>query len=111
MKTLALVPWDISTPDTGGKQRCYELLTGVPGITTFALSWDNNETSTALDGMPYRVIPAGLQAMDRAQKLFGQGFRSFDAMPTLCLNDLTVMRKAIDDFNPDLIILEHPWLV
>jgi glycosyltransferase involved in cell wall biosynthesis len=32
-------------------------------------------------------------------------------MPTLCLTDLNVFRKAIDDFDPDLIILEHPWLV
>jgi hypothetical protein len=32
-------------------------------------------------------------------------------MPTLCINDLNVIRKAIDDFDPDLIILEHPWLV
>ena len=111
MKTLALVPWDISTPDTGGKQRCYELLTGVPGITTFALSWGNQEKQTALEGMPYRVIPAGAKAVDRANKLFGQGFRSYDAMPTLCLADLNVIRKAIDDFNPDLIVLEHPWMV
>jgi len=111
MKTLALVPWDISTPDTGGKQRCFELLTGLPGVTTFALSWDNQESQTALNGMPYRVIPAGAKAADRAHKLFNQGFHSYDAMPTLCLDDLTVIRKAIDDYNPDLIILEHPWLV
>jgi len=110
MKTLALVPWDISTPDSGGKQRCFELLTGVPGVTTFALSWDNQESQTALNGMPYRVVPAGLAAQERAHKLFGQGFHSYDAMPTLCLADLNVIRKAIDDFNPDLIILEHPWL-
>jgi hypothetical protein len=111
MKTLALVPWDISMPDTGGKQRCYELLTGVPGMTTFALSWDNQESQTALNGMPYKVIPAGLAAQSRAHKLFGQGFHSYDAMPTLCLDDLNVIRKAIDDYSPDLIILEHPWLV
>jgi hypothetical protein len=110
MKVLALVPWDISISDTGGKQRCYELLTGLD-VTTFALSWDNQEAQTALNGMPYRVIPAGVKAVDRAHKLFGQGFHSYDAMPTLCLDDLNVMRKAIDDFNPDLLVLEHPWLV
>jgi glycosyltransferase involved in cell wall biosynthesis len=32
-------------------------------------------------------------------------------MPTLCLDDLNVIRKAIDDFDPSLLILEHPWLV
>jgi hypothetical protein len=61
--------------------------------------------------MPYKVIPAGLAAQSRAHKLFGQGFHSYDAMPTLCLSDLNVIRKSIDDYNPDLIILEHPWLV
>jgi glycosyltransferase involved in cell wall biosynthesis len=111
MKTLALVPWDISQNDSGGKQRCYELLTGLDSVTTFALSWDNQESQTALNGMPYRTIPAGVKAVDRAKKLFGQGFHSYDAMPTLCLNDLNVIRKAIEDFDPSLIILEHPWLV
>jgi len=111
MKTLALVPWDISALDGGGKQRCHALLTALPNVTTFALSWVNKEKETTLDGMPYRVIPAGVHAMDRAQKLFAQGFKSYDVMPTLCRDDLNVLRKAIDDFDPDLIILEHPWLV
>jgi glycosyltransferase involved in cell wall biosynthesis len=111
MKTLALVPWDISALDSGGKQRCHALLTALPNVTTFALSWDNQEKETTLDGMPYRVIPAGIQAMDRARRLFASGFHSYDVMPTLCRQDLTVFRKAIDDFNPDLIILEHPWLI
>jgi glycosyltransferase involved in cell wall biosynthesis len=61
--------------------------------------------------MPYRVIPVGGRAAERAQKLLNQGFHSYDAMPTLCLDDLNVIRKAIDDFDPSLIILEHPWLV
>ena len=111
MKTLALVPWDIAGNDSGGKQRCFELLTGVKGLNTFALSWDNQEKETTLDGMPYRVIPCGAHAMDRAQKLFAQGFKSYDVLPTLCRDDLNVLRKAIDDFDPDLIILEHPWYV
>lgn len=111
MKTLALVPWDISALDSGGKQRCHALLTALPNATTFALSWDNQEKETTLDGMPYRVIPAGVKAMDRARRLFASGFHSYDVMPTLCREDLSVLRKAIDDFNPDLIILEHPWLV
>jgi hypothetical protein len=111
MKTLALVPWDISALDGGGKQRCHALLTALPNVTTFALSWENKEKETTLDGMPYRVIPCGAHAMDRAQKLFAQGFKSYDVMPTLCRDDLSVLRKAIDDFDPDLIILEHPWLV
>jgi len=111
VKTLALVPWDISGNDSGGKQRCYALLTALQNVTTFALSWDNQEKETTLDGMPYRVIPAGVHAIDRAQRLFAQGFHSYDVMPTLCRDDLNVLRKAIDDFDPDLIILEHPWLV
>jgi glycosyltransferase involved in cell wall biosynthesis len=32
-------------------------------------------------------------------------------MPTLCLSDLNVMRKAIDEFDPSLILLAHPWQV
>ena len=111
MKTLALVPWDISGLDGGGKQRCHALLTSLSNVTTFALSWENVEKETTLDGMPYRVFGAGVKAMDRANKLFGSGFRSYDVMPTLCREDLDGLRRAVDDFDPDLIILEHPWLV
>jgi glycosyltransferase involved in cell wall biosynthesis len=111
MKTLALVPWDISALDGGGKQRCHALLTSLPNVTTFALSWENQEKETTLDGMPYRLIPAGAHAMDRAQRLFNQGFHSYDVMPTLCRDDLAVFRKAIEDFDADLMILAHPWMV
>lgn len=111
MKTLALTPWDISHQQSGGTERCYQLLTAVPNLTTFALSWDQRTHKGQLAGMPYQLLPADAKAVERAHKLFRQGIRSYDAMPTLCAGDLITMRKAIDKFDPDLVILEHPWLI
>jgi hypothetical protein len=111
MKTLALTPWDISHQQSGGTERCYQLLTAIPDLTTFALSWDQQTYRGKLEHMPYQVIAADAKAVERAQKLFRQGIRSYDAMPTLCAEDLTTIRKAIDKYDPDLVILEHPWLV
>ncbi len=111
MKTLALTPWDISHQQSGGTERCYQLLSAIPNLTTFGLSWDQRTFKGKLGNMPYELIAADAKAVERAQKLFKQGIRSYDAMPTLCAEDLITMRKAIDKFDPDLVILEHPWLI
>ena len=109
-RTLALVPWDIRGNDSGGKQRCVELLTALPNVTTFAVSWTNEAADTSIGRMPYRVIPAGTQAIEQAQRLFKQGIHSYDVIPTLCVEKMMHLRESIERLDPDLIILEHPWL-
>jgi glycosyltransferase involved in cell wall biosynthesis len=61
--------------------------------------------------MDYRVIPADEKAIEQSKKLMHSGIQTFDPIPTLTKNNLTTLRKEIDKFDPDLIILEHPWLL
>jgi len=111
-RTLALVPWDISKPQSGGTQRCHALLTAIPDLTTFALVWDEKaQTHQKIGGMNYRAIYAGDEAVNRAAKLFRQGITSYDPIPRLVDEELTALREAIDEYDPDLMLLHHPWLI
>lgn len=61
--------------------------------------------------MNYRVIYAGDEAVEQAVKLFKHGITSHDSMPRLVNDHLDEMRDAINQYDPDLIILEHPWMI
>jgi glycosyltransferase involved in cell wall biosynthesis len=113
MKTLALTPWPINPPTTGGTQRCYNLLKNIDDLTVMSLDWDGEKEYKRHEGTTtYHVIPADPEAKEQARKLFQSAhLRSYDTIPSLTRNNLTTIRKAIDDYDPDLIILEHPWLV
>jgi glycosyltransferase involved in cell wall biosynthesis len=110
MKTLGLTPFQIYPPQFGGGERCFNLLTRIPVDKIIGLSWAGPD-SRVLNGVPYELIPAGERAGQQATRLRAQGIITFDAMPTLTKGNLTHFQDAIDRENPDLIILEHPWLV
>ena len=111
MKTLALTPWPIYPAMSGGQERCWNLLTRAGEITTFALDWQGNTGTQQFGDMQYRVISADSKAQEQASKLMDSGIKTLDPIPTLTRNNLTTLRREIDKFDPDLIILEHPWLL
>ena len=110
MKIVALVPFDIEPPVFGGAQRCHNLLTRLGPITTIGLNWVNEGREETIGDMTYKLIDAGAKAKERAKKLFGQDLYTYDGMPAFCQVDLAHFQEAIDAEQPDLIILEHPWL-
>lgn len=110
MKIVALVPFDIEPPVFGGAQRCHNLLTRIGEVTTIALNWHGEGRTEQLGDMTYQVVDAGAKAKERATKLLGQDLFTYDGMAAFCKSDLTHLQDAIDDEQPDLIILEHPWL-
>jgi glycosyltransferase involved in cell wall biosynthesis len=59
----------------------------------------------------YKVIGADQAAISQAQKLFASGIKTYDPIPTLTVKNLDTIRREIDNSDPDLIILEHPWLL
>lgn len=113
MKILALTPWPINPATTGGTQRCYQLLQDIDGLTVLSLDWDgDNETVVYQCGTKYHTVPAGEDAESQAKKLFKSvGLRSYDVIPSLTAKNLKHFSGIIDSYDPDLIILEHPWLV
>lgn len=113
MKILALTPWPIFPASTGGTQRCYQLLQGIENLVVLSLDWENDrETKQHQNGVTYHVVPADDKAKDQAKKLFKSvGLRSYDTVPSLTSNNLVKFKETIDSYDPDLIILEHPWLI
>jgi hypothetical protein len=71
MKTLALTPWLINPPTTGGTQRCYNLLKNIDDLTIMSLDWDGEKEYKRHEGTTtYHVIPADPEAKEQARKLF-----------------------------------------
>lgn len=110
-KVLALTPFDISKPSFGGAERCYNLLTRVGPIDVIGLNWDGVNSYQRIGDMSYELIGADQSAVEQSRKLRANGVITYDPMPSLCKNNLTTIRKEIDLINPDLVVLEHPWLV
>jgi len=111
MKIVALVPFGIDPPSFGGAERCYNLLTRLGDITTIALNWQGIDEERQIEGMKYRLISADPEAVEQSQKLLKLGVMTYDPMPVLVRNNLKKLKAAIAEEKPDLIVLEHPWLV
>ena len=111
MKVLALTPWPIYPATSGGQERCWNLLSNIPEVTIHALDWNGADSWQRIGATNYRTIAADPMARIRAQQLLASGITTYDPIPSIVRDDLTNFRKAIDDSDPDLIILEHPWLL
>ena len=110
-KILALTPFHIYPPTFGGAERCWELLSRVGETDVIALNWDGLNARKQIGDVNYQLIAADQAAIDQAIRLRNTGVQTFDTMPSLTKTKLTTIRKAIDAADPDLIVLEHPWLV
>ena len=111
MKVLALTPWPIYPAQTGGTERCWNLLSRIGEVTVFSLDWTGQESQQRVGQVNLRVIPADPEAVAQAQRLMTSGIRTFDPMPMLTKNNLKHFISAIEAYDPDLIILEHPWML
>ena len=110
MKIVALTPFNIIPPNFGGAERCYNLLTRVGELTTIALNWQGVSQEGSVGAMKYRLVPAEPSAVEQSEKLLKLGVMTYDPMPMLTKNKLTGLKDAIAEEEPDLVILEHPWL-
>lgn len=111
MKVLALTPWPIYPAQSGGTERCWNLLSRIGEVTVFSLDWNGQESQQRVGQVNLRVIPADPEAVAQAHKLMASGIKTFDPMPMLTKNNLKNFTSAIEAFDPDLIILEHPWML
>lgn len=110
MKIVALVPFDIYPPQFGGAQRCANLLERIGPVNVIALDWFGEDRHEQHGDVSYHNISVRDQAKERAKKLFGLDLHTYDGMAAFCKSDLTHLQTYIDSLEPDLIILEHPWL-
>jgi glycosyltransferase involved in cell wall biosynthesis len=108
---VALVPFDIYPPQFGGAQRCAKLLERIGEVTVVALDWNGEDRTEQHGDVTYHNVSARQPARERAQKLLGMDLHTFDGMAAFCQSDLTHLSAYIEALEPDLIILEHPWLL
>jgi glycosyltransferase involved in cell wall biosynthesis len=76
-----------------------------------ALTWDDRAETRTIDGVEYVVTSAGADAHLRAKQFGAMGFQTFDAMPHVARAFLDEYKQAVLDSEPDVVVLEHPWLV
>ena len=111
MKNLVLSPFNVIPPHFGGAERIYNLMTRIGEATVIALNWDGVDQEGKHGDINYRLISAEPEAVEQARKLSNLGIRTYDGMPALTKNNLKKLWRAIEEENPDQIILEHPWLI
>lgn len=111
MNVVGLVPFSILPAHFGGAERCWNVLSRLGPISVRALSWGGDESSQQIGNVNYQVVAPGQDAIDHAVKMRQLGVATFDSMPHLARKHLTNFAESVKDLEPDLVILEHPWLI
>jgi glycosyltransferase involved in cell wall biosynthesis len=111
MRILSLTPWPIYPAMSGGQERCWNLLSRIPENTVYSLDWVGESRQERVGDTNLKVIAADDKARDQAKKLMQSGVQTFDPIPMLTKENLVTIRREIDNYDPDLVILEHPWLL
>ena len=111
MRILGFTPFQIYPPHFGGAERCFNLLTRIPADNVLGISWIGESEQHTFGQTEYELIPIESEALQKSKKLQAQGFQTYDAMPELCRSEIRALPARIEQLQPDLIVLEHPWLV
>lgn len=113
MKILALTPWPILNADSGGTIRCLNLLEQLGKVTVLTIDWAGNQSKIE----KYKQLTQITLSIDTATKTYAEqlmeqyDLQSWDAIPWLINDRLDQHKNFIAKHKPDLIVLEHPWLV
>jgi len=111
MKIVVLAPFPIIQPTFGGAERIYNLAKSLGPVTVLSLSWDGQSHTAQVGDINYRIIGVDDEARAQSVKLLKLGMQTYDGMPRLTAKNQNNLRAAIEEEKPDLIILEHPWLI
>ena len=109
---VGLAPFPIWPTHFGGAERCWNVLSRLGPISVHALSWEATRIEQWTRGdVDYRVHAVSPAASSHAERLQSWGFRTYDAAPSMAKQYLSDFADAVKADDPDLVILEHPWLV
>lgn len=111
VKIVGLTPFPILPAHFGGAERCWNVLSRLGPVTVHALNWEGKFDDHQIGDVSYVVTPSSPEAMKRARVLGAQGFSTYDTMPHMARAFLDDYREAIEESEPDMVVLEHPWLV
>ena len=111
VKLVGLTPFPILPAHFGGAERCWNVLKRLGPIDIHGLDWNGKFDEQQIGDVYYTVRPPSVEASHRARLLAEQGFMTYDTMPHMARAFLDEYREVIDESEPDLIILEHPFLI
>jgi glycosyltransferase involved in cell wall biosynthesis len=111
VKLTGLTPFPILPAHFGGAERCWNVLKRLGPIEIHGLDWNGKFDEQQIGDVWYTVRPPSAEANDRARLLVAQGFMTYDTMPHMARAFLDEFREVVEESNPDMIILEHPFLV
>ena len=120
MKIVGLAPWPYIPAQSGGTERTLNLFAALGNMTSFAIDWQgdddrqeigDNDNEQQVGNIDYRIFSAPLAARDKAGRLQISGVATYDPMPMLVKNDLAELQAQIDALEPDIVVMEHPWLI
>lgn len=111
---VVLSPFAILRPEFGGAERIHELAKRT-GHDTAVVSIDwHTDTTTTTKSDQYRHVTIGTDARARqtVHSFLRLGLQTMDAIPHLLYPLMAdPVGRALDQLQPDLFILEHPWLI
>ena len=111
MKLVGLTPFPILPAHFGGAERCWNVLKRLGPIDIHGLDWNGKFDEQRVGDVFYTVRPPSPEASHRAELLVAQGFMTYDTMPHMARAFLDEYRAVVDASEPDMIILEHPFLI
>jgi glycosyltransferase involved in cell wall biosynthesis len=111
VKLVGLTPFPILPTHFGGAERCWNVLSRLWPEAIHALSWEGRPEERVIGGIAYVVTAAGEDAHQRALQYREHGFLTYDAMPHVARAFLDEYRELVEAEQPDVVVLEHPWLV
>jgi glycosyltransferase involved in cell wall biosynthesis len=111
MRIVGLAPWPYIPAQSGGTERTLNLFAALGEMTSFAIDWQGDDDRQQVGDIDYRVFGAPLAARDKARRLQISGVATYDPMPMLVKNDLAKLQAQIDALEPDIVVMEHPWLI
>lgn len=110
-RIVGLAPWPFLPAQSGGTERTFKLFAALGKIITFAIDWHGNNNRQQVGDIDYRVVAAPAAARNKAERLLQNGVATFDPMPMLVKGDLGDLRAQVAELEPDVIVMEHPWLI
>jgi len=111
VKLVGLVPFPILPTHFGGAERCWNVLSRLWPEAIHALSWEDRADERVIGGIAYVVTPVPPEAHTRATQYRAMGFQTYDSMPHIARAFLDDYRQAVEAEQPDVVVLEHPWLI
>jgi glycosyltransferase involved in cell wall biosynthesis len=111
VKLVGLTPFPILPAHFGGAERCWNVLKRLGPVDIHGLDWNGKFDEQQIGDVYYTVRPPSVEASRRAQLLSVQGFMTYDTMPHMARAFLDEYREVVEESNPDMVILEHPFLI